>query len=288
MSVPTVEAAIEHYIQEHVIPSGGEERRARYTAAKGLRIFGAQTPIDEITRGRSRQYAEIRIAEGVKPATVRRELSMHQAAFNHARKEERTKTEFSFFMPPASAPRLEWLTHEQYRKIMLVPKSRREQLFLLLAFGTGARARAIEDATWDRVDLVARTIDYRVPGKVYKNKRRVVAPISDALLPRLIAAKAYHDERTPDCPYVIGVGERGKKSTTYHGIADVYRRAGIKVRAPRHIARHTFASWLLQNGVSIYEVAQLIGDTVAMVEKTYGHMQPKHLMKSINKLEIRT
>jgi integrase len=50
------------------------------------------------------------------------------------------------------------------------------QLFWLLAFGTGARTEAMLDLEWDRVDLVRRTIDYRVPGVVYKNKRRAVRP----------------------------------------------------------------------------------------------------------------
>jgi integrase len=52
----------------------------------------------------------------------------------------------------------------------------RGSLFWLLAFGTGARTAAMLDLTWDRVDLIRRTIDYRVPGVVYKNKRRAVVP----------------------------------------------------------------------------------------------------------------
>jgi hypothetical protein len=34
----------------------------------------------------------------------------------------------------------------------------------------------------------------------------------------------------------------------------------------------------------VYDVAKLLGDTVAMVERTYGHVEPKHLMRAANLL----
>jgi len=42
-----------------------------------------------------------------------------------------------------------------------------------------------------------------------------------------------------------------------------------------HVMRHTFASLLVQAGVSIYKVARWMGDGVAVLEKHYGHLAPK-------------
>lgn len=39
-----------------------------------------------------------------------------------------------------------------------------------------------------------------------------------------------------------------------------------------HTLRHTFASTALQNGVDLYTVAQLLGDSLKMVEEVYGHL----------------
>jgi integrase len=54
----------------------------------------------------------------------------------------------------------------------------------------------------------------------------------------------------------------------------------------RHVARHTVASWLLQGwpeegipAMPIFDVAKYLGDTVKMVESTYGHLLPKHLAR---------
>jgi site-specific recombinase XerD len=41
--------------------------------------------------------------------------------------------------------------------------------------------------------------------------------------------------------------------------------------------RHTYATHLLEAGEPIHHVAELLGDSVAIVESTYSHvLRPKH------------
>jgi integrase len=47
--------------------------------------------------------------------------------------------------------------------------------------------------------------------------------------------------------------------------------AGIVQRGPYHL-RHTFATEALAAGVSIFELARLMGTSVAMIDRTYGHL----------------
>jgi integrase len=47
--------------------------------------------------------------------------------------------------------------------------------------------------------------------------------------------------------------------------------AGIERRGPYHL-RHTFATEALAAGVSIFELARLMGTSVAMIDRTYGHL----------------
>jgi integrase len=42
-----------------------------------------------------------------------------------------------------------------------------------------------------------------------------------------------------------------------------------------HIARHTFASLLASAGISIYKIAQWLGDDVRVVQKHYAKLLPK-------------
>jgi integrase len=47
--------------------------------------------------------------------------------------------------------------------------------------------------------------------------------------------------------------------------------AGIAKRGPYHL-RHTFATEALAAGVSIFELARLMGTSVKVIDKTYGHL----------------
>jgi site-specific recombinase XerD len=48
-----------------------------------------------------------------------------------------------------------------------------------------------------------------------------------------------------------------------------------------HILRHTFASWLVQSGVPIYEVQMLMGHSTIRVTQIYSHLVPKQLRTSV-------
>jgi integrase len=47
--------------------------------------------------------------------------------------------------------------------------------------------------------------------------------------------------------------------------------AGVPRRGP-YCLRHTFATEALAGGVSIFELARLMGTSVAMIDRTYGHL----------------
>ena len=47
--------------------------------------------------------------------------------------------------------------------------------------------------------------------------------------------------------------------------------AGVNPRGPYHL-RHTFATEALAAGVSIFELARLMGASVKVIDRTYGHL----------------
>ena len=51
--------------------------------------------------------------------------------------------------------------------------------------------------------------------------------------------------------------------------------------------RHTFATHLVQAGVPLVEVAQLLGGSLETVERNYLHLSPGHLKQAINALNRR-
>ncbi len=53
-----------------------------------------------------------------------------------------------------------------------------------------------------------------------------------------------------------------------------------------HSLRHTFATWLVQDGVSIYAVKELLGHLDVKTTQVYSHLQPEQLHSTVNKIDV--
>jgi hypothetical protein len=48
--------------------------------------------------------------------------------------------------------------------------------------------------------------------------------------------------------------------------------------------RSTAASWAVQDGATMEEVAAFLNDSVQVVERHYAHLSPNYLLKTANRL----
>jgi integrase len=271
-----------HYAWEHAQPSGMDLGRLCTIARNLCTFYGLDRDPQTLKRADIRAYREWRLGQNVTDPTVRRELAFLKAAINHERREERFTVVPHIDMPPQGNPRKRFLTEEEVKAVMRQPMPHRIKMFFILAFATAARAKAIEELTWDRVDFTNGLIDYRVPGRTYKKKRRGLVPMSDELRRRLEAAWE-RPTRDPADPYVIGRGPKGAVSCTYQQCKEVMRSAGIdEAGVARHVARKTFASHALQAGVPIAKVAAVLHDNPTTAEKAYAFILPQHLVETVN------
>jgi integrase len=184
-----------------------------------------------------------------------------------------------FELPPKSDPRDRWLTPAEADRLLAACERRHLRLFILLGLHTAARSHAILSLTWDRVDLEQGRIDYREPGVRGTRKRRVPVPINGTLLAELKAAKA---RRETD--YVIEWAG-GPIRRIVKAMAATAKRAGMPDVTP-HVLRHTAATWMLQSGVPIWQVAGMLGySDTQMVNATYGHHASDFLQSASQALE---
>ena len=66
------------------------------------------------------------------------------------------------------------------------------------------------------------------------------------------------------------------------------RKAGLNSKVHFHTLRHTFATWLVQGSVSIYEVQKLLGHSSISVTQVYSDLAPSELHAAVNKNAITT
>ena len=61
-------------------------------------------------------------------------------------------------------------------------------------------------------------------------------------------------------------------------------KANINPKLKFHSLRHTSASWLVQRGVSIYEVSKLLGHSDIKVTEIYSDLRAEDLREAVEKL----
>jgi len=225
-------------------------------------------------------------AKVLAPSTMRILVALVRAAFNAAVLDRLIPvTPFQrITLPRVERERVVALTGEQVAAIAdaIGPRYR---AMVITQSGLGLRigellALRLEDIDWLRrtvrvEDQIDRATRERVPPKTPKSRRTLPLPevVSNAL--------AEHIQRFPPA---VGTGllfhTRDGLPLAHDWYANkVFAKAAAKAGMPPgttpHACRHHFATELLAGGMSVIDVAELLGhEDATLVVKTYGHGTP--------------
>ena len=70
-----------------------------------------------------------------------------------------------------------------------------------------------------------------------------------------------------------------------HKFSEYVVKSGLNTKLNFHSLRHSFASWLVQAGVSIYEVSKLLGHSDIKTTQIYAHLRSDDLRRSVALLD---
>jgi integrase len=259
------------YAEEHG-PATAAPWRVAY-AVEVLAAFWEGRAVTSVTRETCRAYGG---ARGRSVGTVRRELGVLRAAINHAYREGRVTRAIAVQLPERPEPKDRWLTRSEAAALLRAayqePKVRLYlPLFILMGIYTGQRKEALLSLRWAQVDLDGARINFNPPGRRQTKKHRPLVPIAPRLLPHLRRACL----RGTELGYVIN-RDGNRLGDVKKGFAAACARAGLTGVSP-HTLRHTAATWMMQQGVPMWEAAGFLGMTRETLEKVYGHHHPDYL-----------
>ena len=252
-------------------------------AIKALTPFFTHKNVFEIDIPLCRQYVAYRMGKGVSMSTAARELTVLRAACNHALKWKRIReNDKPTFEIPTDLPRRDvWLFKDELRH--LIDTAEREiEGFIRIAYATGSRRRAIEQLEWHQCDMVRGSIDLDKRGEAKSSKRRPTVPMGEL---RPFLTELYNNRENE---FVLGSDKdllylftKTLKRADLLTVGDRDGRPAGKITP--HILRHSRATHLLEDGVSIYSVARLLGDNPTTIQKTYGHISMGSLEDELSK-----
>lgn len=171
--------------------------------------------------------------------------------------------------PEPEAPDDSWYEVEEWQKLEAELPSAMK-LAATFALATGLREAKVFGLAWEQVSMQNRTL--KTQGT--KNKRGVYIPLNETAMKVLETCRAAA-VRHP--VYVFLYEGRPMKEHGQHAWVKAHKRAGIRYRK-WHSLRHTFNSWLAQQGCPVEFRKRLCGWVQkGEVVDRYTHLNVEHL-----------
>jgi integrase len=140
---------------------------------------------------------------------------------------------------------------------------------VILLLDTGARYSEIANIEWSRIDLINRTIHlWR-----QKVQNETVLYMTDRVFDVLSRRASTNAGR-----YVFCNRNGDARGYSAMSIRKAIQRAGLG-DCRIHTFRHTHASRLIQNGMSVYEVKEILGHAEIKTTLRYAHLE-QHMVTS--------
>ena len=226
----------------------------------------------------------------VKPITVNTRLIALKSAFNFALRwkyiSENPFAHVRFCSIPQQTPI--FFTREDFQKLINKIKEGWLKEIVVFATLTGMRLSEITNLRWRAVDLQRKLISVESSAtfKTKHGKKRNI-PLNDAVV-YLLRPKAQTDRVKSLDDYVFTLNDRKILDTwlSHKFKYYVYECRFQEDRLHFHSLRHTFASWLVQDGVSIYAVKELLGRADVKTTQIYSHLVGSELHGAVNRISI--
>lgn len=239
----------------------------------------------------------------------RRDLEDLRSAINHHAKRELHTGLVTVDLPEKGGARQEWLTRSDAARLLwtcwrhtraerpwrgkhkgaIVQSDwhdlRHVARFILMGIYTASRPGAIYSASIKAgsnrsfIDLESGIFFRLADGARATNKRQPPAPIPARLLAHLRRWKA----KGIIAQHVVEWDAKPVKSIKV-AWAQMLAAAGMDRKITPHTLRHTACTWMMQNGVDIWEAAGFAGMSEKMMRDTYGHQHPSFMKTAADRI----
>ena len=221
-------------------------------------------------------------AAGYASGTINRVLAAVRRAFNLARSWRVCGVSTNLVSGLSVGPdvlRSRFLSRDEAHRLIAVLQADENKVAantILLLLLTGARRNEITRAKWDYVNWESMTL---------------LVPVSKTGRPRMIvlcrSAMSLLEELrySAKSEFIFPSPITGRPSPSLHfPWRRIKRRAGLP-GLRLHDLRHSFASFLVNGGVSLYVVQQLLGHVNYRTTQRYAHLMPEALTKAVASLD---
>jgi site-specific recombinase XerD len=238
--------------------------------------FTTDIRIDKITQRQIDLY-KIKRLETVKKTTLNIELRSLRAGFEHAVRWgllpenpfRKTKLCSIDEKPPL------FLSPIQYKTLIMSVKEPWLKQMIVLGALTGLRRNELLYLTWRNIDFQRRIIYlFSKPNFRTKNGKARIVPLNESAIKLLLLC---NEVKTSEYVFSFAGGGPVTSQHVSRTFKKYIRDQNLDPGLTFHSLRHTFASWLVQSGATLFEVQKLMGHSNSRVTEIYSHLLPQTL-----------
>lgn len=271
--------------KKHLASYGDLSRHAKNIVA----FFGEATPMHEVRSSDIDRWKNRLQSLGYSNQTILHSLGTLRRAHRLCRRLGHELAEVEF--PSISLPKgkLRYLSIDEEKRMLEAidprrsvkglavfekrPEQVRQQMedlhhFVVLLLDTGARYSEIARLEWSQVNFEDRAIALWRPKVQNESVIYMTTRVAEMLEKRATARRSQF----------VFTNKKGNGPRGYamRGIRKAFTRAGL-TNCTVHTLRHTHATRLIQNGLSIYEVKEILGHADIRTTMRYAHIESRHV-----------
>lgn len=239
--------------------------------------------LNQISSRDTEEYKALKIKSGLNPKSINNHLSCLRKCLNTASEWNIITTVPKIKLLKVPPPETFFITPEECDMLIQVADGYWHDM-ILTVLRTGLRFGELIALKWSDVDYdrkiltVQRSIVRGILGSTKSNKNRIIPLAYD--LSELLASK----KRTSEYIFTDENGDTLKQDYCRVKILALAKLAGIR-RIGWHALRHTFASHLANNGVTIQAIQQLLGHSDIKTTMRYTHLATETMVDAIAVLQ---
>ncbi|MCX6170954.1 MAG: site-specific integrase [Ignavibacteriales bacterium] len=249
------------------------------------RVISSSIPIRNIKTANVEAFISLKLTEA-KARIINGYLRTLQAAFQRA-------VEFNYLKENvfAKVRKLKFAENKpiflqagEFDKIYEVEEDAQLKSVYTMAIYTGMRLSEIRYIRWDAIDFSTNVINVQNHNEfTTKSKRSRVIPIHPKLMIELLGLR---DKKNNEEYVFMRNGTVIRDYLLTLGFKRAVRAAKLNDVYHFHTLRHSFASTLVQKGVSIFIVSKLLGHADIKTTMIYSHLRTEDLRGAVETLDL--
>jgi len=175
-----------------------------------------------------------------------------------------------------------FFSKHEFTKLISIQMDDELKAMIQIAVNTGLREMELLTLRWNQISFNESILILDNRTHITKSKKIRTIPLNRIVLD--VLGRLYSSTIKGELVFKFE-GITNREKYVQNNFRKYVKLAGVNSKLNFHSLRHTFASWLVQAGVSIYEVSKLLGHADIKTTQIYAHLRDDDLRRAVNLLD---